>query len=409
MLFSQVWRYMWGSPLFRHNNMMPQALARALTVYFVPMTRSRLVLLPLLLLTTAAHAQMGGSSTFNFLNLVPSSRVAAMGGYMNTIRDSDLDLVLYNPAILDTGMHKHMVLDFTNFYGGVNYGYAGYAHNLKKVGPMAFGILYANYGSATMTNEFGEAMGTTSSNDLAVHASWAKGFGKYFSAGVTAKLIYSNLAGYNALGLAGDIGAMFHHPTNWTIGLTLRNAGGQLVSYSGNGGEPLPLRLELGVSKKLKYVPLRISVMIKDLQRMDLTYRDPTNSGPDVDPLTGEAIEYSPNVGDAIMRHFVFSGELTILRRIMLRMGYNYGRRQEMKVSTSPATVGFSWGVGVKINRFTINYSRATYHLAGGTNQISIAVNLGVHKPIPKPVKQEKTSKKKKTEEAAPASGGSGQ
>lgn len=384
-------------------------LARPVHLFFVPMPIRSILIASLLGVSHLAMAQLGGSGTYSFLNLVPSARVAALGGHMNTIKDGDLDLVQFNPAILDTSMHKHMVLDFTNFYGGVNYGYAGYAHNFNKVGPMAFGVLYANYGSITTANEYGEVQGTASANEMAVHASWARGFGKYFSTGVSAKLIYSNIAFYNSFGLAADIGAMFHHPTNWTVGLTLRNAGVQIVSYSGNGSEPLPLRLELGVSKKLKYVPLRLTMVIKDLQRFNLTYRDPTNSGPEIDPLTGERIEYSPNIGDAIMRHFVFSGELTLFRRVMLRMGYNYGRRQEFKVSTSPATVGFSWGVGLKINRFTINYSRATYHLAGGTNQISISANLGVHKPLPKREKSEKAPKEKKTKQsdvqAAPATG----
>lgn len=380
------------------------SLARPVHLFFAPMPIRPIITASLLALSQLAMAQLGGSGTYSFLNLVPSARVAALGGNMNAIKDGDLDLVQFNPAILDTSMHKRMVLDFTNFYGGVNYGYAGYAHNFNKVGPMAFGVLYANYGSITTANEYGEVQGTASANEMAVHATWAKGFGKFFSAGVSAKLIYSNIAWYSSFGMAADLGAMFHHPTNWTVGLTLRNAGVQIASYSGNGSEPLPLRLELGVSKKLKYVPLRITMVIKDLQRMNLTYRDPTNSGPEVDPLTGERIEYSPNIGDAIMRHFVFSGELTLFRRVMLRMGYNYGRRQEFKVSTSPATVGFSWGVGVMINRFTINYSRATYHLAGGTNQISITANLGVHKPLPKREKNEKPSQEKnKKADNAPA------
>jgi hypothetical protein len=64
-------------------------------------------------------------------------------------------------------------------------------------------------------------------------------------------------------------------------------------------------------------------------------------------------------------------------------------------VASKPATVGFSWGIGIKVNRFTISYSRATYHLAGGTNQISISTNLGKHIPLPKRVKKDKPKKEK--------------
>jgi hypothetical protein len=40
------------------------------------------------------------------------------------------------------------------------------------------------------------------------------------------------------------------------------------------------------------------------------------------------------------------------------------------------STVGFSWGFGLRISRFHINYGLARYHLAGSSNIISIALNL---------------------------------
>ncbi len=99
------------------------------------------------------------------------------------------------------------------------------------------------------------------------------------------------------------------------------------------------------------------------------------------------------------MRHFIFSTELTIARRIMLRAGYNYGRRQEFKVASRPGTVGLSWGIGIKVNRFVFSYSRAAYHQAGGTNQISIMTNLGPH------IKGPKRTRKKKAKKETPTDG----
>ena len=60
----------------------------------------------------------------------------------------------------------------------------------------------------------------------------------------------------------------------------------------------------------------------------------------------------------------------------MLRFGYNYKRRQEMKIDTKTAMAGFSWGFGLKISKFHISYGRATYHLAGASNHFSISTNL---------------------------------
>lgn len=344
-------------------------------------------------------AQLGGSSTYSFLDMSASARNAAMGGDQIAIKDGDLDMLYLNPSILDSSMSKYLATDFTNYFGGINYGYIGYAHTFEKVGNMGFGVMYANYGDFTRADMNGTILGNFSANETMLHASYARGFGKFFSTGANLKLIYSQLAEYNSFGLAVDLAATFHHPTsNVTVALVARNLGSQLKPYVAGQYEPLPLSLDLGISHKLKYLPLRLSMTIVDLQRPNLAYRDPTNSPPDVDPLTGETIKQKTNVGDAIMRHFVFGTELTIARRIMLRAGYNYGRRQEFKVSSRPGTVGFSWGVGIKVNRFVFSYTRATYHQAGGTNQISIMTNLGTHTKMSKHVPKEKKEKEKSTD-----------
>jgi hypothetical protein len=47
-----------------------------------------------------------------------------------------------------------------------------------------------------------------------------------------------------------------------------------------------------------------------------------------------------------------------------------------MKVDTRLGTVGISWGVGVKIYKFSIAYSRSAYHLAGSPNQFTLTARL---------------------------------
>lgn len=381
---------------------------RPVIIPFFVRSRMRRLLFAVLFLgsVTNALAQLGGRGTFSFLNLTTSARDAAMGGNMNAIKDGDLDLVYLNPAILDSSMHNYLVTDFTNYYADINYGYVGYARTFKKVGTLAAGIKYINYGSFTRADEVGNAQGTFTANDGVLHVSYARPFGKFFSTGASLKMAYSQYAEFGAFAMGVDLAGMFHDPkTDWTVSIVARNLGSQLVSYSGNY-EALPIGLDIGISKKLKYVPLRLSMIIRDLQQPDLTYYDQTNSPPEVDPLTGEVNEYETNIGDAIMRHLIFSAEVTIAKRIMARIGYNYGRRQELKVSSKPGTVGLSWGLGVKINRFTISYGRATYHLAGGTNQFSISTNLGEHVKIVRTPKPEREKKKRKSDAPADSNGG---
>ena len=47
-------------------------------------------------LTSNVYAQTGGNTVYNFLNLVPNARIAALGGYAPAVRDHDLNIGLIN-------------------------------------------------------------------------------------------------------------------------------------------------------------------------------------------------------------------------------------------------------------------------------------------------------------------------
>jgi hypothetical protein len=82
------------------------------------------------------------------------------------------------------------------------------------------------------------------------------------------------------------------------------------------------------------------------------------------------------SAGQKLMRHVVLGVELLPSPNFTLRAGYNHQIRQELRLDEKMSTVGFSWGFGVRISRFHINYGSARYHLAGASNLISIALNL---------------------------------
>ena len=77
-----------------------------------------------------------------------------------------------------------------------------------------------------------------------------------------------------------------------------------------------------------------------------------------------------------MMRHFLFGLEFKPMDAFTLRFGYNYQRRQELKIPTKVSTVGFSWGFGLNLQKFQLSYGRATYHLSGASNHFSLAIKL---------------------------------
>ncbi|MCK4639193.1 MAG: hypothetical protein KAT33_07210, partial [Bacteroidales bacterium] len=138
--------------------------------------------------------------------------------------------------------------------------------------------------------------------------------------------------------------------------------------------EPLPFELQLGLSKRLKHLPFRYSILITHLEKWDLTYEDPNNPSEGTDPITGEPNKKNgfEEFGDKLMRHIVIGGEFLITKNFSVRLGYNYQRRQELKVDSKLSTVGFSWGLGLRISKFHFSYSRSAYHLVGSPNYITI-------------------------------------
>ena len=83
------------------------------------------------------------------------------------------------------------------------------------------------------------------------------------------------------------------------------------------------------------------------------------------------------SIAKTALRHLIIGGELNPFRKsLFIRGGFNFQRRFDMSLSTYPALVGFSWGIGFKVLRFRLDYSRASYHLSGTPNNFSIVTNL---------------------------------
>jgi hypothetical protein len=158
-----------------------------------------------------------------------------------------------------------------------------------------------------------------------------------------------------------------------SFGMAARNFGTQFTTYYENGGkESLPFDLLAGISQKLAHAPIILSATAHNLNNRRL-------AKPEEKPLTGEERFYEPteSIGKQIMRHLIFGMEFTPSQNFMLRAGYNYHLRQELKVEQRLSTVGFSLGFGVKIKRFKLDYATTRYHVAGSSNHFSLAFSIG--------------------------------
>jgi len=334
-----------------------------------------IVVLQVLLLSSAI-GQKGGESTYSFLGLTNAAKVAALGGELVSLMDDDINLIYHNPSLLTPQMHNNLTLNYVDYFAGVNYGYAAYGYTREGIGNFAAGIHYVNYGTFDRTDELGQSLGTFRASEYALNLFYSRSIiDTILTAGINLKPLYSSLEQYSSFGIAVDAGITYHNPRSLTtVAVVIKNLGGQFTTYAGER-EKIPFELQAGITQGLAHAPLRFHVTFQNLERWDLTYEKTDQTA--YNSLGDEAERSGFDIfGDRLMRHLVFGAEFLIGKNFHVDLGYNYKRRQEMKITARPGMVGFSWGFGFKVSKFHIAFGRASYHLAGGTNHFTLTTNL---------------------------------
>jgi hypothetical protein len=328
-------------------------------------------------LSGLSFSQIGGNHAYEFLNLTNSARIGSIGDNFLVSKDNDLNLALADPALITPNMNNNFSLSFVDYFTDINYGYAMYSKTFRTIGSFTGAVQFIDYGKFTYADITGQTSGTFTASEYALNIGWGRELDSSFSIGANLKTILSSLESYHSTGVAVDVAGAYHSKnSNFTASLLFRNIGRQITTYYAGHTEPLPFEIDAGISKRLKYVPFRYFVNYNHIEKWDLTYVDPNN--PDnIDPYTGEPKAKSgiADFGDKLMRHFVVGGEISPFKNLSLRLGYNYQRRQELKIQEKAGMVGFSWGVSIRVSKFEISYARATYSLAGAPNYFTFTFN----------------------------------
>lgn len=330
----------------------------------------------IVLIKIDALAQTGGKSTYTFLGMAKPARIAALGSNIATIRDNDLSLTVSNPSLITASMRNNLSLSYNQVIAGTRFGFASYGLDIAKLGSFVPSIQYISYGKFDNMSETGENLGQFNAGEYAFNLGWGRVLDTVFSIGANAKFIYSSLETYKSSGVAVDVGASYFPHENFCASVVFRNIGHQFKTYASSGNEPLPFEIDAGISEKLAHVPFRYSLVFQHLEKWDLSYADPDAA---IDPFTGEAVKQSgfDAFGKNALRHLVVGGEFIPAKFLAFRVGYSYLRREEMKIDARPGMVGFSWGLGIRVSKFTFSYARAAYHMAGTPNYITIGTNFG--------------------------------
>ena len=329
----------------------------------------------LILVSGRIYPQVGGENTFQFLELSHSARMVALGGVQVALNDStDLNLPFYNPSLLSSNMSNQVLFSYVKYFSDINFGYAGYARTFDGIGNFAVGMHYINYGNFRETTETGEFTGNSfKAAEYALTLTYSNSW-KKLNFGGTLKPVLSVFESYQSVGLVMDAGISYGLSNGQTrLGVVARNFGTQFTTYYTEAEkEKIPFNLMAGISHGLKHAPLIISLSAVQLNHWDLSSSETANNTSEDFTI----FERDESFAKQMMRHLIMGVELVPSKNFTIRAGYNYQRRQELKLDEKASTVGFSIGFGVKVNRFRFDFGTSRFHVAGSSNVFSLAVNL---------------------------------
>jgi hypothetical protein len=335
----------------------------------------RFLLSLLILFCSSSYGQIGGKSTYQFLNLVTSPRQAALGGKVITIYDNDVNQAHFNPATINPEMDNHLAVNYGSLFGEVTYGTASYAYTYDRhYQTFQAGVNYVNYGNFEGYDENGQATSSFTGSEIALSLGYAYNVpNSNLYLGANAKLISSTLETYNSFGGAIDLGAIYidePNDVNWAF--VIRNIGTQITTYNGTN-EKLPLEIIAGVSQELEHVPIRWHLTLENLQQWNVSFTNPAQSEASFD---GSSSEKKVSVFGNAIRHVIFGVELFPKKSFNLRLGYNFRRAEELRILEQRNFSGISVGFGLKFNSLKFNYSYSRYTLAGNTSLFGLTINF---------------------------------
>lgn len=298
------------------------------------------------------HAQNESQTEYNFLRLPVSAHAAALGGDNITVIEDDEALIFHNPALLSSVNDKTINLNYMNYMSGANMASASFNRIVKEHASWAVSAQYVDYGKMKEVDEYNVQTGEFTAKDLSFAGYFSYMLTNRLTGGISARLITSYIADYNSIGFGVDLGLNYYDPDHeWSLGLVLKNLGGQLKAYNDNF-ERMPFDIQMGVSKRFTGSPFRLHATLVDLNHLNYKF----------------------------LNHCVVGADVMLTESFWIGGGYNFRRADEMKMlsadKNSSHGAGLSLGAGLNLERFKLNIAYGKYHVSSSSLVLNVAYEL---------------------------------
>jgi hypothetical protein len=331
-----------------------------LLAHLLPVSLPRLggLLLALLLGAPAASAQPGADLTsFGVLRLEPSARSAALAGSFAAVGDGDVNALFFNPAAPGPATHRRATFSYLNHLSDLNLGSVAYSHTLAAA-TVSGGLRFAHWGTFEGRDRFGNPTGDFSAGDVVLTAGASRAAGPRLRYGASLHLMHARIDDVGASALAADLGALYRVPSRQlTLGAALRHVGTTLDGFDGSR-QPLPLDLQVGLTKRLAYLPVLLTATAYDLTNLS------------------EGIRGGGTL-DHVLGHLTFGAELRPGDVLRVRLGYNHRRGRELALTDRFDFAGVGVGFGVNVSGLTVDYAYNSWSSLGGLHQFTLRTGLG--------------------------------
>ena len=264
----------------------------------------------------------------------------------------------------------------TIYPGNINFGNVSWVQRFKVPGTFGFGMQYIDYGKFTETDESATILGTFRAEEFNFYAGYGYQFGKFFSAGVNTKFIYSQMAFWNSEGMAADLSGMFNDSARLlSVTIAAKNMGAQFKAYTPGAYQSLPFDLQAGLRVGLKHTPFTFHLTLHHLYEWNIRYSDPTMQTNRHLLLDSSQVTNKRYIVDNLFRHVIIGTEINIKKVVRLDIAYNHLRQQELSLSTKRSVPGLSFGLGLHIRQFDFSYGIQPMGPGGALNYFTLSVN----------------------------------
>jgi len=296
-----------------------------------------------------------GTTSFQFLKVIPNARAAGMGGAYSTISIGS-DAMFFNPAGLTTVSTFDGAIGYLDWFMDVaQYSFSA-AYTIEGIGTFGLMGMMTDIGEIQETKVShlgfvgdvynpGLTGKTFSPSSVVLGLSYAKDLNDRFTFGINLKYTYEDLIYYSKGALIFDGGMIFKTGfRSVVVGASIRNFGQEITYIDKN--YPLPQTLNIGVSAYLFS---------------------------DEDPLFSKVNDHSLLLSADIIQprdydqQYAIGAEYSFSKMLFLRGGYLFNSDNG----------GLNFGAGISFKGTTLDYAFSDYgEYLGSVHRISISVSL---------------------------------